>query len=213
MLTIVLANLLSESYHLLEPDYKSTMVLLLTELVAISRALANNHGNLHDIPRTDISATFTPTMAHQLANGLWFASFAFSISIALFGMLAKQWVNENMSLPSGSPRDRARIRHYRYMQMEEWGVPRIITSLTKGMHACVGMFVLGLGIFMHSFDERLGLLFAILAGMSFTGYAVGVLISVMVSRRRPGRSDVESPFEDNAPPPYMVHDEKNKTDK
>lgn len=208
MLSVVLANLLSESYHLLEPDYKSMMVLLLTELIEVTRAISN-HGTLSDIPPANIPTTFIPTTAHQWANGLWFTSFAFSLCNVLLGMLAKQWVNDNMSLPSGCPRDRARIRHYRYMQMEEWGVPRIIASLTRGMHACVGMFILGLGIFMHSFDERLGILFGVLSGIGFAGYALGVLISAIVSRRRPGRPDVESPFEDNFPPPYMEHDKKD----
>ncbi|KAK0431263.1 hypothetical protein EV421DRAFT_1720694, partial [Armillaria borealis] len=121
---------------------------LLFELIDVQRAAAN--GTLvNNVPRSDLTpfSDFRPTISDSLINGLWFTSLSFSLATALFAVLTKQWIHQYIAVPSGTPRDRCRVRQFRYMGLEQWGVGFIIGSLPVLLSASLGIFLSGFGSF------------------------------------------------------------------
>ncbi len=113
-------------------------------------------GTSADLPLSSAvnpTANFTPATSIAWVNGLWFTSLSLSLSAALISVLVKQWLHHYMILPSGTPRERSRIRQYRYMGLHKWQVPLIIGLLPMLMHLALAFFFVGLVVFlgpMHS---------------------------------------------------------------
>ncbi|KAK0188897.1 hypothetical protein F5146DRAFT_983608 [Armillaria mellea] len=113
-------------------NYGQVTATLLIELIDVQRSAAN--GSLvNTIPRSDL--TFRPSASDTWVNGLWFTSLSLSLSTALFAVLTKQWIHQYMSVSSGTPQDRCRLRQFRYMGLQRWGVDLIIGLLSVLMSA------------------------------------------------------------------------------
>ncbi|KAK0488935.1 hypothetical protein IW261DRAFT_1414372 [Armillaria novae-zelandiae] len=77
----------------------------------------------HRACRSTTARPHLPSLGIRLMGyGLWFTSLSLSLSIALFAVLTKEWIHQYMSVPSGTPRDRCRLRQFRYMGLQRWGV-------------------------------------------------------------------------------------------
>ncbi|KAK0476204.1 hypothetical protein IW261DRAFT_1289003, partial [Armillaria novae-zelandiae] len=133
----------------LQPDYNQISASLLFELVSIQQAISN--GTSVNLPLSSVvnpTANFTPATSIAWVNGLWFTSLSLSLSAALISVLVKQWLHHYMILPSGTPRERSRIRQYRYMGLHKWQVPLIIGLLPMFMHLALAFFFVGLVVFL-----------------------------------------------------------------
>ncbi|KAK0189514.1 hypothetical protein F5146DRAFT_889464, partial [Armillaria mellea] len=133
----------------LQPDYNQISASLLFELVYIQQAISN--GTTIDLPLSSTvnpTANFTPATSIAWVNGLWFTSLSMSLSAALISVLVKQWLHHYMILPSGTPRERSRIRQYRYIGLLKWQVPLIIGVLPMLMHLALAFFFVGLVVFL-----------------------------------------------------------------
>ncbi|KAF9067694.1 hypothetical protein BDP27DRAFT_1161848, partial [Rhodocollybia butyracea] len=81
-------------------------------------------------------------------NGLWFTSLVISLSVALFAVLAKQWLRQYMSIITGTPKEQAFIRQFRFDGLEKWRVQPLIGMLPTFLHLALILFLGGLIIFL-----------------------------------------------------------------
>ncbi|THU84734.1 hypothetical protein K435DRAFT_589965, partial [Dendrothele bispora CBS 962.96] len=80
---------------------------------------------------------------------LWLLSLILNFCTALGTILCKQWIHQYTIMPLTScPRDQARIRHYKFLALEKWRVPTIIRLLPTCVHLSMGVFFVGLALFL-----------------------------------------------------------------
>lgn len=96
----------------------------------------------------DEETTFHASTTDLWVNGLWFVSLTLSLAVALFAVLAKQWLRQYMSIVTGTPRERAFIRQFRYDGLTKWHVPTIVGVIPVILHLSVILFLVGLSIFL-----------------------------------------------------------------
>ncbi|KIY62041.1 hypothetical protein CYLTODRAFT_494909 [Cylindrobasidium torrendii FP15055 ss-10] len=176
LFSAVLTTFVAQTSQSLSPDNSAIAVSLLVELVSVQRAMATGE-SVRNIAHADIA----PSIARSdvWVNGLWFTSLTLSLSSALFAVLSKQWLRQYTSFISGSARDRALIRQFRYDGMEKWAVRTIIGLLPTVLHLALGLFLLGLVVFLSPLQKALSIVVGILSGISFTLYLSSIVIAVI----------------------------------
>ncbi|KIY66519.1 hypothetical protein CYLTODRAFT_354884, partial [Cylindrobasidium torrendii FP15055 ss-10] len=145
LFSAVLTTFVVQTSQSLAPDNAAIAVALLFELVSVQRAAATGT-SLVNIASANIAPSVT--RSDVWVNALWFTSLALSLSSALFAVLSKQWLRQYTSFISGTARERAFIRQFRYDGMEKWAVRTIIGLLPTVLHLALGFFLLGLVIFL-----------------------------------------------------------------
>ncbi|KAK0436714.1 hypothetical protein EV421DRAFT_1715726, partial [Armillaria borealis] len=149
LFSAVVTTFVAQTSQSLQVDYGQVTASLLFELIDVQRTAAN--GSLvNNVPRSGLTpfSDFRPTASDSLVNGLWFTSLSFSLTTALFVVLTKQWIHQYMSAPSGTPKDRCRVRQFRYMGLQQWRVGFIIGLLPVLMSASLCIFLVGLVVFL-----------------------------------------------------------------
>ncbi|KAF8908448.1 hypothetical protein CPB85DRAFT_1436070 [Mucidula mucida] len=116
---------------------------------AILDALQNHA--VQAIPPVAVSPfAFRSKLLDLWVNALWFTSLGLSLTTTLIVVLAKQWIHQYLAIPSGTPLDQSRIRHYRFSALQRWHVSLIIGCLPILMHLLLGLFFAGLMIYLCS---------------------------------------------------------------
>lgn len=110
----------------LDTDYAEVTANLLVETVALLRA-GNNETARMSVPAA--GATIGPSATEVWVIGLWMTSLVLSLSTGLFAVLAKQWLRHYATQIPGTARDRAFIRHHRWIGFNRWKVPNIVGLL------------------------------------------------------------------------------------
>lgn len=153
----------------------------MVELINIERGTRNGV-DINDIPTSSFTSTsFHPRPIDLAINACWFLSLSLSLATALIAVVAKQWIHQYTTIPSGSPRDRARIRHFRFLGLEKWRVPEVVGLLPTLMHLSLGIFFVGLAIFLHDLNPVLaGLVDAVLVSTLFAYCASNLLPLIAV---------------------------------
>ncbi|KAF8918475.1 hypothetical protein CPB85DRAFT_1558305 [Mucidula mucida] len=176
LFTMVVSIFCSQSFKYLRPDTNLMISALITEMVQINRAIADGTP-IENVPRADIT-TFTPMQPDVWVIGMWYTSHALSLSVAVFAMLAKQWIRHYMILPSGDARQRARTRHFRYMALQKWRVPEIIDFLPVLMHVAFTLFCVGLIVFLFTLHKGMAIVVTSVFAALFVVCSVMVLLPV-----------------------------------
>ncbi|KAK0498074.1 hypothetical protein EDD18DRAFT_1071671, partial [Armillaria luteobubalina] len=145
LFSAVVTTFVAQTSQSLQVDYGEVTTVLLIELINVQRS-ASNGSLINDVPRSDL--TFSPSTSDSWVNGLWFTSLSLSLAAALFAVLTKQWIHQYMSASSGTPRDRCRVRQFRYMGLEQWRVGVIVGLLPVLMSASLAVFLVGLVLFI-----------------------------------------------------------------
>ncbi|KAK0496567.1 hypothetical protein EDD18DRAFT_1462993 [Armillaria luteobubalina] len=173
LFSAVVTTFVAQTSQSLQVDNGAITASLLFELINVQRA-ANNGSLVNDVPRSGLTpfSVFHPTASDSWVNGLWFVSLSLSLSTALFAVLTKQWIHQYMSVPSGTPRDRCRVRHFRYMGLERWHVDLIISMLPVLMSLSLGIFLGGLVIFLIPLRVPIASAVGSVAFISFAAYIV-----------------------------------------
>ena len=155
---------------------------MLTELVAIQRAIAN--GSLgNNVPSSEGSATpFAPSSSDIWLNSLWFISLTLSLLTAFLGVLAKQWLGQYKAVTSGDARSRALVRQARYVGLHEWQVPELIGILPVILHLSLALFFAGLVILLRSILQNLAAFIAAVVGSVYVAYIVSNILPVIYPR-------------------------------
>ncbi|KAF8897016.1 hypothetical protein CPB85DRAFT_202166 [Mucidula mucida] len=150
----VVTTFVVQTYQSLSVDYAQVTASLMLRLIDIQVSISQGH-SVKAGQNPDPSSAFKAKSSDLWVNGLWFTSLVLSLTTTLIAVLTKQWINEYMVLPSGNPRDRARIRHFRFIGLEQWHVPLIIGLLPILMHIALGVFLAGLVIFVCSLSTAM----------------------------------------------------------
>ncbi len=161
----------------LQVNYVQVTATLLFELIDIQRAAAN--GTLvNNVPRSDLTpfSDFRPTISDSLINGLWFTSLSFSLATALFAVLTKQWIHQYIAVPSGTPRDRCRVRQFRCMGLQQWGVGFIIGLLPVLLSMSLGIFLVGLVPFLVPLQASIA---SIVGTITFVTFAIYITTNLL----------------------------------
>ncbi|KAG7447397.1 uncharacterized protein BT62DRAFT_892468, partial [Guyanagaster necrorhizus] len=173
LFSAVVTTFVAQTSQSLQVDYGQVTATLVYELIDVQRAAANG-SSMNDVPRSDLTpfSTFSPTTSDVLVNGLWFTSLSFSLTTALFAVLTKQWIHQYVTVPLGTPRDKCRVRQFRYMGLQQWSVGLIIGLLPVLLSASVGVFFLGLVIFLVPLNVSIAYVVGIIASVSFAAYFI-----------------------------------------
>ncbi|PBK69542.1 hypothetical protein ARMSODRAFT_886478, partial [Armillaria solidipes] len=149
LFSAVVTTFVAQTSQSLQVDYGQVTASLIFELIDVQRAAANG-SPVNDVPRSGLTpfSDFRPTTSDSLVNGLWFTSLSFSLTTALFTVLTKQWIHQYISVQSGTPRDRCRVRQFRYMGLQKWRVGFIIGLLPVLMSASLCVFLVGLVVLL-----------------------------------------------------------------
>ncbi len=172
----MVTTFVAQTSQSLQVDYGQVTATLLIELIDVQRSAAN--GSLvNDIPRSDL--TFHPSTSDSWVNGLWFTSLSLSLSTALFAVLTKQWIHQYMSVPSGTPRDRCRLRQFRYMGLQRWGVDVIIGLLPVLMSASLAVFLVGLVLFIIPLRVSIASVVGSVTFIAFAAYLITNFLPIL----------------------------------
>ncbi|KAJ4470958.1 hypothetical protein J3R30DRAFT_3803695 [Lentinula aciculospora] len=145
LFSAVLTTFVAQTSQALSQDYTQLSSSYLAEVTMLLRA----NGNGTTIPSIGvINTAFSPAINDLWLNGLWFTSLVLSLSVALFAVLAKQWMRQYMSIITGTPVERVFIRQYRFNGFKKWHVQAIIGILPVMLHLALVLFLLGLVIFL-----------------------------------------------------------------
>ncbi|KAF9018117.1 hypothetical protein BDP27DRAFT_1440294 [Rhodocollybia butyracea] len=145
LFSAVLTTFVAQTSQSLSQDNTQLSASYLSELTMLVRANGNSTAILN-IPLT--STSFSPDILDLWINGLWFTSLVISLSVALFAVLAKQWLRQYMSIITGTPEDQAYIRQFRFDGLEKWQVQPLIGMLPTFLHLALILFLAGLVIFL-----------------------------------------------------------------
>lgn len=160
LFSAIVSTLVSQTSTSLQLDYAQVTAALLMELIAVQRAIGTTSSTAHIPPSLlDINSpqTATSSTSSRWVNGLWFTSLAFSLTTALVAVLVKQWLQAYVApIFQGTPKDHGRIRHFRYLGMEEWHVPLIVGLLPTCLHLSLFLFFVGLVVFMFTLNFVIG---------------------------------------------------------
>jgi hypothetical protein len=92
---------------------------------------------------------FNAKPSDMLVNIFWFMSLLLSLVVALFGIFLKQWIRTHLKWTDVTPEwEAVSLRHYRYLNLEEWNVDTILTVLPIMLQAAVILFLVGLVILL-----------------------------------------------------------------
>ncbi|KAJ3976650.1 hypothetical protein EV361DRAFT_816327, partial [Lentinula raphanica] len=145
LFSAVVTTFVAQTSQALSTDYGSLSASYLGEISTILRA-SRNSSTVSQIPTTD--TTFSPDVGDIWVNGLWFTSLTIALSVALFAVLAKQWLRQYMSIVTGTPRERTFIRQFRFDGLKVWKVQAIIGTLPVLLHLSLVLFLIGLVVFL-----------------------------------------------------------------
>ncbi|KAK0237138.1 hypothetical protein EDD85DRAFT_790815 [Armillaria nabsnona] len=180
LFSAVVTTFVVQTSQSLQVNYGQVTATLLFELIDVQRAAAN--GTLvNNVPRSDLTpfSDFRPTISDSLVNGLWFTSLSFSLATALFAVLTKQWIHQYIAVPSAIPRDRCRVRQFRYMGLEQWGVGFIIGLLPVLLSVSLGIFLVGLVLFLAPLQVMIASVVGAITFISFTAYFSSNILPIM----------------------------------
>ncbi|KAK0493086.1 hypothetical protein EDD18DRAFT_430471 [Armillaria luteobubalina] len=182
LFSAVASAFVSPTYQNLQADYARVSASLLFEMVIIQHAIANG-SFLDNVPVSSLNpyTKFTPTTTDIWANRLWFTSISISLATALVAVLVKQWLHHYIALPSGTPRERSHVRQYRYGGFQKWHVLVTVELLPVLMHLALGIFFVGLTVFL--VPLRPGLSWVI--GIGIVAASAMYLITIFLPIRYP----------------------------
>jgi len=130
-----------------------------------------------------VPADFSPPGHIVIVNALFYASLGVMILAAFIAMLIKSWVREfdrglrAMSLPE----QRAKTREFRYLGMERWKLPEMVSILPLLIQISILLFSIGLILFLfHISTPSFGVTTAIF-GIGILYYVMTTSISVIVT--------------------------------
>ncbi|KAK0232175.1 hypothetical protein EDD85DRAFT_102576 [Armillaria nabsnona] len=176
LFSAVVSTFLVQATQSLQIDYSAVTATLLIELINVQRAAANG-SVVNNVPSADLA--FRPSASGSWVNGLWFTSLALSLGTALFAVLTKQWIHQYMLVPSGTPRDKCRVRHFRYIGLRQWRVDFIIGLLPVLMSSSLALFLVGLVIFIVPLHVTISCVIGALTFISFVAYGVTNFLPIL----------------------------------
>ncbi|KAL1708853.1 hypothetical protein EV121DRAFT_287105 [Schizophyllum commune] len=175
LFSAVVTTFVVQTSLVLQPDYGRISAALLLELVALQRANSPS-----DVPRANVDLdSVYHTSGDVWVNALWFTTLALCLAMVLIAAVVKQWLQDYVKTPPGTPRDRALIRHMRYKELLKWRVPFIISIIPLLLHVSLALFLAGLVIFLYALSATMSFIVAGITGATSAFYIVTHILAVV----------------------------------
>ncbi|KAI0710563.1 hypothetical protein C8Q76DRAFT_580411, partial [Earliella scabrosa] len=157
----------AQSYALLQPSQEDTTVALLAQISAQLNGLSVNASFINsttpaDFPTT--SSSFRPPGWSIWVNALWFSSLICSLSAASIGIMVKQWLHEAARGVSGTSRNAARMRQFRYDGLRRWHVGTVVATLPVLLQLAAMFFFAGLLVLLWNLNSVVAIAASVLVG-------------------------------------------------
>jgi hypothetical protein len=92
--------------------------------------------------------------SHVIATTLWFLSLILALSVALFGILVKEWLRAYMRWTTVYPLQHAiQLRQHRKKDLDAWYIEEIPTFLSEAEGLGLILFFIGLGVLLPSINQ------------------------------------------------------------
>ncbi|KAJ3832308.1 hypothetical protein F5878DRAFT_729394 [Lentinula raphanica] len=173
LFSAVITTFIAQTSQALSVDNTSLSVSFDKTITAILQANGNS-SIISQIPATDTS--FSPATGDIWVNGLWFTSLTIALSIALFAVLAKQWLRQYTSFVTGTSQERACIRQFRLNGLKKWKVPEIIGIFPILLHFSVMLFLTGLIIFLFPLNTQIAY---VILGLTITTVLLYIAVTIV----------------------------------
>ncbi|KAH8824877.1 hypothetical protein DL96DRAFT_1449860, partial [Flagelloscypha sp. PMI_526] len=149
LFSAVVAAFVVQTSTALQPDYTQLTAALLAEQIALLRA--NSEGLLpNNVPEPVIGSGPLAFSGFDVwVNGLFFTSLTLAMITALLAVLVKQWLQAYTSLISGSAKERALARQFRFDGLRKWKLEAIVGFLPLLLHLAFAVFLVGLCVFVY----------------------------------------------------------------
>ncbi|KAJ3710102.1 hypothetical protein C8R42DRAFT_548748, partial [Lentinula raphanica] len=149
LFSAVVTSFIISTLSSLQPNYTQITAVLMVEQVNLLRA-AGNLTAINAIPNSNVNIeAATPGTKDLWINGLFLASLSFSLATALLSVLVKQWLQAYSAISSGNAREQALLHQFKYSGLIQWKVPEIIGVLPLILHTSLGLFFIGLSLYIH----------------------------------------------------------------
>ncbi len=170
-----------QSYTLLQASVPDASVAL---LAGISDQLRSFSLSPPFINSTSILAPTPPSFRVAKTavwiNILWFSSLICSLSAASIGIMVKQWLHEAEVGLSGTSREAARVRQYRYDGLRKWQVGTIVAMLPVLLQLAAILFFAGLLVLLWTLHPAVAIVASVLVGTLFLFIIVTVILPAFV---------------------------------
>jgi hypothetical protein len=123
-------------------------------------AVINRTDVLESSADEPLLSTFRPSESARWINGLWFASLALALGVALLAILAKQWLGEyvsRMRAHIGSRREWAWRHQVFSRRLDQWNMDAFISTLPLLLHLSLFIFLIGLIVFLWDTDQAIAI--------------------------------------------------------
>jgi len=126
---------------------------------------------------------FSPPEHIVIVNALFYASLGVMILAAFIAMLIKSWVREfDRGLQAISlPEQRAKTREFRYLGMERWKLPEMVSILPLLIQISILLFSIGLILFLFHISKPSFGVATVIFGIGILYYVMTTSISVIVT--------------------------------
>ncbi|KAK0493043.1 hypothetical protein EDD18DRAFT_428880 [Armillaria luteobubalina] len=180
LFSAVVSTFVSQTLQNLQADYAQVSASLLFKMVLIQHAIVNG-SSADNIPVSSLNpyTKFIPTTMDIWVNGLWFTSLSLSLATALAAMLVKQWLHHYLTLPSGAPQERSHVRQYHYRGFQKWHVLVIIGLLPGLMHLTLGIFFVGLSVFLVPLRPGLSWVVSVGTVAAYAMYLITIFLPII----------------------------------
>ncbi|KAK7456361.1 hypothetical protein VKT23_010608 [Stygiomarasmius scandens] len=183
LFSAVVTTFVIKTIEALEPDFgqitAQVTATFMQEQIQILRA-AGNITAINIIPSSTINLDGVPASTKDLwINGFFFASLSLSLATALISVLVKQWLQAYTSLSSGNAKERAMIRQFRFSGFEKWGMQGIIGGLPLILHASLGLFLVGLALYVSQLHSSLCWIVVVITVLSFIMYIGSIILPLI----------------------------------
>ncbi|KAK0493151.1 hypothetical protein EDD18DRAFT_431859 [Armillaria luteobubalina] len=180
LFSAVVTTFVAQTSQSLQANYAQVSASLLFEMVLIQRAIANG-SSVNNVPVSSLNpnTSFIPATTDVWVNGLWFTSLSFSLATALVAVLVKQWLHHYIALPSGTPRERSHVRQFRHGGFQKWHVLVIVGLLPVLMHLALGIFFIGLTIFLVPLRPGFSWVIGVGTVAAYTTYLITIFLPIL----------------------------------
>ncbi|KAI0825737.1 hypothetical protein BC629DRAFT_1268262, partial [Irpex lacteus] len=177
-----------DSYKWLQPSdpTPSTQIQLLsqisTQLASFSLAPGFANSTSQPAPLSQVDSAPEPSNRDIRINTLWFLSLGLSLISSLFAIMVQQWLREYRVPGYLTPRERVRLRQYRYEGLLDWKVPQIVSILPVLLQIALILFLSGLCDLLFSLDQTVARVFIAFVGVALAAYSAFVVLPIAFRR-------------------------------
>ncbi|KAI0821722.1 hypothetical protein BC628DRAFT_1287219, partial [Trametes gibbosa] len=169
-----------QSYQLLQPGGPDATVQALERIAlqlhsfSISYPFVNSRHPGGPVLRDAVGGSPSVARSAIWLNILWFSGLILSLTSALIGIVAKQWLSE-YSAVSGNSRDKARLRQYLAKNLVKWRVGDIILFIPILLVLSLAFFLAGLLVLLWTLHQSVATVASVLVAI-VAAFTIGVAI-------------------------------------